>query len=343
MLTLKVNAAKSYSVTIAGDLSAAKSVCSPLFKGEKIGVVADDITAKLYFEKVKAVFDGKKAFLYTIKHGEKSKNIKNYNKILNKLAKDGFTREDGIVTLGGGVAGDLGAFVASTYMRGITLAAFPTSLLSMVDSSIGGKTAVDLKAGKNLCGTFYQPSAVYVNLEFLKTLPEKEIRNGLGEIIKYTYISPEFKKKYSGGKIADITEQLIYDCLKIKADIVEKDELESGERKLLNFGHTFGHAIEKVSGYKLPHGICVVKGIKYALILSKKFYNKDGEELKEFLKEAKSLGINPDCEYETDKLLEAIKSDKKRKGDEISFITSDKTGTARIENLSVSKLGEYVK
>ena len=193
MQTIHLSASKNYDIVVSygkQDFSKAKQV----LKGKKVAIITDSNVDRLhgdYFDFLKREYEVHKI---VISAGEKEKNGQNFLSLINTLAELGFTRKDTVITFGGGVIGDLGAFVASTYMRGIGLVAVPTTLLSMVDSSVGGKTAIDIPAGKNLCGTFYQPDFVYVDLDFLKTLPEREISCGMGEIIKYVFISDKIVK-----------------------------------------------------------------------------------------------------------------------------------------------------
>ena len=337
MKELIVKASKEYTITIAENFSAFYGKVKPLLKGDKAAVIFDSNTYSLYKDTIDEKTLGVKTYAYVIPAGEKSKSAENYITLLNKLAEDGFTRKDAVITFGGGVVGDLGAFAASTFMRGITLIALPTTLLSMVDSSVGGKTAINLEKGKNLCGTFYQPSAVYINLGFLKTLPEKEIKCGLGEILKYRYLS-ENPKDINADKI---DEELIYNCLKIKAKIVEKDETEFGIRKLLNLGHTFAHALEKASDYKISHGECVAKGLYFALKLSAKYYGYGDEIITEYENTAESCGINISCDYPIKQLIEIMKSDKKRSGAGIDFILIDKNLKPEIVNIGINEIERY--
>ena len=337
MKKLTVKTSKKYDITICGDFSCFYEKVKPLIKGDKAAVLFDENTFALYKDYIDGDALGVKLYHHVICSGEKSKNAVNYMALINKLAEWEFTRKDALITFGGGVVGDLGAFAASTYMRGITLIALPTTLLSMVDSSVGGKTGIDLEKGKNLCGTFYQPSAVYINLGFLETLPEKEFRCGLGEILKYRYLS----KKQEDINADIIDETLIYNCLKIKAKIVGKDETESNLRKLLNFGHTFGHAIEKASDYTVSHGECVAKGILFALKISSEYFGYGDELIKEYKSTAKKYGLDIACEYPVKELIEIAKSDKKRVGGGIDFVLVDKSGKPKIVNIPLDELSRF--
>ena len=339
MYKLKVRTSTEYDITITDSLELFSEKVLPLIKGEKVAIITDEKVNSLYGDCLYELLQNKNVINVVIKSGEKSKNAKNYIGIINTLAESGFTREDTVIALGGGVVGDLAGFVASTYMRGITLIAMPTTLLSAVDSSVGGKTAIDLKSGKNLCGTFYQPKAVYINTEFLKTLPKKEVQNGLGEVIKYAFLSHTVSEQ----DIKKINEKLIYKCLKIKCDIVEKDEKESGKRALLNLGHTFGHAIENLSGYKIPHGTCVAKGLVFSIEISKRLFGLSSDKISEIYKLLKCSKHNLICKYTVDALVSQITSDKKRTGGKIKFITLKDIGEPIISTIEIDKLKGLLK
>lgn len=337
MKELLLSASKKYNITITDGKGLFSEKCLPYLSGEKVAVISDSNVSKTYPDYFKNLLPNKKVFYYTIKAGEDSKNIENYVGIMDFLVENEFDRQDSVITFGGGVVGDIGAFSASTYMRGINLVAVPTSLLAMVDSSVGGKTAINLLKGKNLCGTFYQPNGVYIDLSLLKTLPKNELKSGLGEVLKYKYIDKE-KDIY----LDKIDEELIYNCLKIKAEIVSEDERESGKRKLLNFGHTFGHAIEKINDFKLAHGICVAQGIGYALKFSQKYYRKSDESFNEYLKLLKQIGIEFFDGYDIEELINIMEYDKKRTGDAIDFVLLDKEKNPQIVSVKIDKIKEYL-
>ncbi|MDY6367779.1 MAG: 3-dehydroquinate synthase [Clostridia bacterium] len=337
MKVLTVNSSKKYDVTLTKGMDGFLIAVKPLICGEKVAVITDSNVNGLYKNIISDTLKQFEVFEFVIRAGEKSKNAKEYLKLINKLAENGFTRKDTVIAFGGGVVGDLAAFVASTYMRGITLISVPTTLLSMVDSSVGGKTGIDLACGKNLCGTFYQPSAVYINVDFLNTLPEREIKCGFGEILKYGYLGLDDKTIFD-----DDILKLIADCIKIKAEIVEKDEKESGERKLLNLGHTFGHAIEKAKNYKLSHGECVAKGIRFALIMSENYYDVKGLE-KEFTKLAQNFSLDLTCDVSIDKLIRIMQNDKKRSGDSIDFVLVGDDKKAKIVPIKIQSIKGYLK
>ena len=339
MKKLLINASRSYFVTIGEDLSLI-SGAEKLVKGEKIALITDDNVSFLYGGTLDRFFPNKKIFDYTIKAGENSKSPENYLAILDFLAENGFCRDDAVLAFGGGVVGDLAAFCASTYMRGITLISVPTTILAAVDSSVGGKTAINLSVGKNLCGTFYQPHGVFICTKFFSTLSEREIACGLGEIIKYSFLSDvlDLESVKNG-----VTENVVYKCVEIKARIVERDERESGERKLLNLGHTVGHAIEKKSGFSISHGECVVKGLYAILKVSQKFYGFDRNTFERGKKRIETFSHDPDYPFSADELIDIIRSDKKGTAEYIDVVLLDKDLSPKIERLSFEKLRELLK
>lgn len=260
-----------------------------------IGVIADSNICDLYVEKLKPYFPEKTKF-FSFPAGEENKNIETILKLSNLLQKENFDRKSLLIALGGGVTGDITGFLSSIYMRGVPFIQIPTSLLAMVDSSIGGKTGVDTEFGKNLLGTFSQPLAVFIDTEFLKTLPEIEIKNGMAEIIKHGLI---LDRNYIDNLNKMNYEEKIKRSCEIKSYVVSKDEKEGGLRQILNFGHTIGHGIEKLFNFTLPHGICVALGI---LIESKISAQKNILSLKDYNQIEKIL-----YDYEYLSYLEKIK------------------------------------
>ncbi len=335
MLKLDVKTSSNYTVTIDSSLKSFEETIKPLLIGKKIAVICDENVKKLHIKSLKQALRGEDCYFITIKSGEHSKNTKNFINLVNKLALLSFTRSDVVITFGGGVVGDLGALVASTYMRGITLIAMPTTLLSAVDSSVGGKTAVNLAYGKNLLGTFYQPKAVFINTEYLNTLPEREILSGYGEIIKYAFLDNSIS--IYDAKCASY-ETLIYKSLKIKSKIVSLDEKEGNLRKILNLGHTFGHAIESLSSFTISHGECVVKGIKLAIDFSKKYYGLSDECVKKMYELLSVKGHNLDVGYSLNDVVKQVYSDKKRQNNSVSFITIKDIGNVKIEDVLIENL-----
>ena len=279
MKQIKLNIKKKtqkYSIIIGYNLhkNIAKIVKKNLINFNKCFLIIDKNVPKKLISNIKKSLKQKDIHIHLFNATETNKNFKNINKILEIILRKNFSREDCIISIGGGITGDIAGFVASLYKRGLKFINIPTTLLAQVDSSIGGKTGVNSKLGKNLIGSFYQPNLVITDTQFLKSLPRREIICGYGEILKHSLINSKYffnflNKNYK--KILNLKspyiEKAIYESCKIKKSIVEKDEKEIGLRKILNFGHTFAHAYEASLGYskKLNHGEAVILGIQTVL------------------------------------------------------------------------------
>ena len=263
-----------------------------------------------------------------------------YIKIQEYLASNNFKRSDLIVALGGGVVGDLAGFVASTYMRGIDFVQVPTTLLAMIDSSVGGKTAVDLPNGKNLVGSFYQPIRVIIDLKTLDTLPCSEYKNGMGEGIKYAMLmNGELESIVTAGVTCSSNiDKFVELCIRYKKYIVEEDEKESNLRRLLNLGHTFAHAIEKLSDYTIPHGVAVAQGLKIISDISKKQGKIAQVAYDKLIMLLDRYDMKIDKEYSMDEMLEVIKLDKKAEGDSVNVVMPYAFGDCRIEKIKIEDL-----
>lgn len=302
---------------------------------KKVFVVTDSNVEPLYFEKLKNSLEKRELHVShaVIEAGEVSKSIECLTSLYKECIKASITRSDLIIALGGGVVGDVTGFLASTYLRGLKLIQIPTTLLSQIDSSVGGKTAVNLPEGKNLVGTFYQPDAVLIDPETLSTLPDREYSAGLSEAIKYAVIRDrkmlDYMKDFKTSKRN--IEKIIERCVKIKRDVVEKDEFDKGERMILNYGHTVGHAIEKAGGYlEYIHGEAVAIGMICAMEISEKLkYSKpsDRNKLKEIIL-ANNLPVS--VPYDPKECLKAISNDKKMDGDELNVILPKGLGDCEI-------------
>lgn len=267
--------------------------------------------------------------------GEKSKTMKTLLSLVEQLTDLGADRHTALIALGGGVTGDLTGFLASIYMRGLPYFQIPTTLMAQVDSSIGGKTGIDLPQGKNLLGTFYQPQAVFIDLDFLKTLEEKEVLNGLAEVIKYGIIEEpqiltvlEQEGEAVKNRDPKVLEKLIGRCCRIKKRIVEMDEKESGLRRILNFGHTLGHALEAESGYTLSHGQAVGIGMVFASTLSHTLGHLSAKEQGRIEALIRSYGLpwRIPKGLKTEALLSRLTKDKKKEGAKLPFVLIKKIG-----------------
>jgi len=311
---------------------------------KKCLLVVDKNIPKKIFLKIKKSLKNKNIYVYFFKASELNKNQKNVNKILDILLNKNFSREDCLISIGGGITGDISGFAASQFKRGLKFINIPSTLLSQVDSSIGGKTGVNTKYGKNLIGSFYQPNLVISDIQFLKTLPKREIICGYGEILKHSLIASQnfykFLKKNSN-KVLNLSspfiEKSIYESCKIKKIIVEKDEKEKGLRKILNFGHTFAHAYEASLGYskKLNHGEAVILGIKTALnfSLKKKIIKKSDHSsiINHILNSNLPIKLNKYFKAkDLNKILFFMTKDKKNNSDKISLVLLKKIGSPLI-------------
>ncbi|MBE7055317.1 MAG: 3-dehydroquinate synthase, partial [Ruminococcaceae bacterium] len=264
MRKITVNASKKYDVVIKqGALELVGEYANSVGLCGKACIISDSNVAPIYMDKVQSSLEEKgfEVCRYIFPAGEESKTADTFVDILNFLAQKHFTRKDTVFALGGGVTGDLAGFSAASYMRGIHFVQIPTSLLAAVDSSVGGKTGIDLKNGKNLAGAFYQPEIVVFDPEVLTTLPDEYFADGMAEIIKYAMIRSKGIDKLLLGNIEENLMEIIARCIEIKRDIVSEDEFEGGVRRILNFGHTAGHAIEAAANFSISHGRAVAVGM----------------------------------------------------------------------------------
>ena len=335
MKLVEVKASGSYCVKIGhGLLDTLGTELAALAKGNVL-VVTDTNVAPHYLECTENTLKnaGFSVISEIIPEGEPSKNLVNYEKLLRRMAAAHLTRADTVVALGGGVTGDLAGFAAASYLRGIRLVQVPTTLLAMVDSSVGGKTAVDLPEGKNLVGAFHQPALVLCDLDTLDTLPQAVFREGCAEVIKTAILfdRPLFEDLKRDGLNFN-RESVIARCVEHKRDIVAEDEFETGSRKLLNLGHTLGHAVEKCSGYAVAHGAAVAIG---TAAMARAFCREDGEEIHAVLQK---FGLPLTTEFTPEELAEAALADKKRQGDTVTLVVPTAVGKCELCRLPVSEL-----
>lgn len=278
----------------------------------------------------------KSPVIVTVKEGEPSKCFDTYKYLLSEMVKNGFTRSDCVVAVGGGVVGDMAGFAASSYMRGIDFYNIPTTVLSQVDSSVGGKVAIDFEGYKNLVGAFYPPKAVIIDSDTLKTLPERQISNGLAESVKMSLTSDkELFRIFEEEDIKSNIDRVIERSLKIKRDVVEKDEKEGGLRKILNFGHTLAHAIESENDMQnLYHGECVALGMIPMCSAAVR------ERLIPVLKK---LNLPTSTDFETDTLISAMRHDKKLMGDDITVIFVPEVGKYEMREMPFDTFAKEIK
>lgn len=301
----------------------------------KVLVVTDSLVPTIYSKKV--LEQAKTGYLYIVESGEKSKNFENYTKILSFLIEKEFSRSDCIIAVGGGVVGDLTGFIASTYMRGIDFYNIPTTLLSQVDSSIGGKTAIDYNGVKNIVGAFYPPKKVIIDPNTLSTLDERQLHSGLVEAIKMALTSNYelFELIEKSNNLNKDLETIIIEALKIKKDVVEADPKEKGLRRILNFGHTIGHAIESSGKFnELLHGEAVGIGMLY-------FSSSDVKN--RLLKVLEKYNLPTSINIEDKELIKFINLDKKRTGDFITIVRVLEPGSYILEKNKIESIKEYLK
>ena len=344
MKKLTVNASKQYDILIeSGLLSSIGQIFREYFSPCRIAVITDDKVASLYLKRVTDSLseNGFECSAIEFDNGESSKNLTTYAYFLERLAALELTRNDMIVALGGGVTGDMAGFAASSYLRGIRYVQVPTTVLAAVDSSVGGKSGLNLSAGKNLAGAFYQPSLVVCDTDAFSTLAPEVYADGVAEIIKYGMIRDKSLLNALAAS-GTVTEDIIYTCCKIKADIVSRDEFEHGERRLLNFGHTIGHAIEKCSNYTVSHGHAVAIGMAIITRAAVKA-GYVGEEVYALLcgaLEKNSLPLATD--FGVDELADVTLHDKKRSGDSIRLIVPTDAGVCIEKAVPVNEIKQWL-
>lgn len=334
---IKVNLQeRSYPITIGSTLLSDDFNSDKWIKGKDCLIVTNETVAPLYLDVMKSNIDDKTIEVITIKDGEHYKTIDTWSKIIDKLTAMRANRDTTIIALGGGVLGDIAGFAAATFMRGLPYIQVPTTLLAQVDSSVGGKTGVNHKDGKNLIGSFYQPTMVISDIDVLSTLPDREYKCGLAEIIKYGAIYDVDFFAWLENNMSELLtrapKKLIYAISRscqIKANIVGEDEFEIGKRAILNFGHTFGHALENIMGYgELLHGEAVAIG----MIIASKLSPINSVERNRLISLIKSANLPHKIELnDENQMLDVMKTDKKVKNKKLRFVLLRSLGEAFIE------------
>ena len=341
MTTVTVNASKTYDILIgSGILSSLGAETARLGKANKVCVVSDSNVWPLYGHTAQQSLEnaGFEVVRFVFPAGEASKNGITYLNLLNFLAESKLTRSDLIVALGGGVVGDLAGFAAASYLRGIRFVQVPTTLLAAVDSSVGGKTAIDLPAGKNLCGAFCQPSLVVCDTETLNTLPDEIFRDGCAEVIKYAILyDPVMFAQLEKDGLSFDRDTVIARCVELKRDVVMEDEFDTGSRMKLNLGHTIGHGVEAKSGFAISHGSAVAIG---TAIVCRAARCRDSERILGLLKK---FGLPTQTGYSAGELFSYTLSDKKRSGSSISLIIPESIGSCRIVSTPVDQLKSFIE
>ncbi len=332
MLMNVKTSSRNYDIVIEkGIFSSLGNAISDVAKG-KLFVVTDENVDAIYREKLHQQLSDYSFEYMVLPSGEKTKCLNMLGKIYDALAEAEMTRSDTIIAFGGGVIGDLVGFAAATYLRGIGFIGIPTTLLSQVDSSVGGKVAIDLPQGKNLVGSFYPPKKVIIDTDFLNTLPERVFCDGMAEVIKYACIRDEELFDKLCGDISDKMDEIVYTCLDIKRKVVEADEFDTGERMILNFGHTFGHAVEKLYNFETyTHGEAVAIGMLRITEATEKIgYTEMGtaDKLRKLLEKYKL--VFDEFTFNPDEAMKIMALDKKSSSDVINYIFIGSIGVCEI-------------
>lgn len=375
MTKVTITASTEYDILIGrGLLDRIGEQTAELIRGRQAVVVSDETTYRLFFERVcdSLTLSGFSVHSFVIAPGETSKNAQNYIALLEYAVSSGICRDDVFIALGGGVVGDLTGFAASTCMRGVAYIQVPTTILSAVDSSVGGKTAIDLAAGKNLAGTFCQPKLVLCDTDTMDTLTEEVFADGCGEILKYAVLGDRdmvdrvrglrsdfsllkrvrgeenytFTHSISSTEPSKISESeyklnlelIISDCVRMKSHYVSADEYDKGIRTYLNLGHTIGHAIELLSGYTVSHGQSVATGIAYAAVMAERLLVCDTDAKDEIIRAVAAAGYAVTAPYSAGELAHAALADKKRSGDKITLVLPKRPGECELRRVDTSSL-----
>lgn len=344
MKTIEIRASRPYAVTVgSGLLPALGETCAALVKGRRAMVVSETTVFPLHGAAAVAALE--KAGFDVVTHvfpaGEASKCGTEFLNLVNDLAASRLTRSDLVVALGGGVTGDLTGFAAACYLRGIAYVQVPTTLLAMVDSSVGGKTAIDLPAGKNLCGAFYQPAAVLCDLDLLKTLPAAVFRDGCAEVIKYGVLAGrELFSRLEPGKI---DAEVVAACIDQKRKYVEADEFDNGTRQFLNLGHTLGHAVEKESNFALSHGQAVAIGMAMIVRAGAKLSRTNRLHAREIVNKLAAFGLPTETSLDPAAIFQAALGDKKRRGDSVTLVVPRELGACVLWKTPVAELPKWIQ
>ena len=347
MKTVTVNASTKYDVLIgAGLLNQLGQQVKAVTKAGKACIVSDSNVFPIYSEAAanSLLNAGFEVTYFVFPAGEESKNASVYLELLNFLAEHQITRSDCLIALGGGVVGDLTGFASATYLRGIPYIQVPTTLLAAVDSSVGGKTAIDLPAGKNLCGAFYQPRLVLCDTDTLNTLPAHIFRDGCAEVIKYGILyDPEFFEYLRKNGLNFHRESVIARCVELKRDVVAQDEFDTGARMKLNLGHTIGHGIEAKSEFRISHGKAVSIGMAIIARAAAKYGYCTEKTKDQILAVLHAFGLPTETEYANEELFAYTLSDKKRDSGNVNLIIPTAIGDCRITPTPVNELKPLIE
>lgn len=346
MRTVHVSASREYEVLVErGLLTRCGELVRAATRAKKAVVIAGDIVYPLYGQRVEQSLQaaGLEVLHYVLPHGEQAKTLENYGRLLEFLSRNHITRTDVLVALGGGVTGDLTGFAAATYQRGMDFVQIPTTLLAAVDSSVGGKTAVNLPTGKNQVGCFYQPALVLCDPELLSTLPEEEFRCGCAEVIKYGLLgSREFFEELKATPIEAQLEHVICTCVEMKRDIVNQDEFDRGLRQLLNLGHSFGHAVEACSHFGVLHGQAVAIGMAAITraAVAKGYCSE--ETLQAVLDILNQYNLPTATGFGLEEMAEAALTDKKLTGGSMHLVVPEAIGRCAIVSVPTGEIKDWM-
>lgn len=348
MTTIHVKASREYDVIIERGIldRAGDEIRRVNARGSTAAIVAGERVAALYGARLAASLEraGYRVVSFVYPGGEQYKTLETYARLMDFLSREHFSRTDLVAALGGGVTGDLAGFAAATYQRGTAFAQIPTTLLAAVDSSVGGKTAVDLPSGKNQAGCFYQPCAVLCDPDTLSTLPEAEFANGCAEVVKYGVLGDaELFAALERGGVHPQLERVIARCVEMKRDIVEEDEFDTGRRLLLNLGHSVGHAIEKCSGFAVPHGSAVAIGTVVIMRAAAARGICPASALERTAALLKKCVLPTETEYTADELSRAMLSDKKIAGGRLRLVVPEDIGSCRIVPAAADELPGWLR
>lgn len=345
-MKIRINVGTPYDVVIKrGILKNIGSEALKYISPSNALIVTDDIVDSLYGKTCEESLKnaGFNVNKFVFKNGEKSKNIDTFSDILNCMAELKMTRKDVIFALGGGVVGDISGFCAASYLRGIKFIQIPTTLLAAVDSSVGGKTGINLKSGKNLAGAFHQPTAVFCDCDTFKTLPEEVFSDGVSEAIKSGIIAnKELFDIFKEGEYIKNIDKVVESCVKIKGYVVENDEFESGMRKLLNLGHTVGHAVEKCSSYEISHGHAVSIGMAIVALAAEKNGIAPKGLSAEIVDTLKKCNLPVSCNFSAEELTDVMLNDKKRVKNHVTFVIPTEIGSCQMHDVEITYICKFI-
>ena len=346
MQTITVNATKTYDVLIGPSLLNNVGEISREYIGScRCVIITDTNVDKLYSSVVESSLSasGFKVSKFVFEAGERSKNPQTLIEILEFMANNELTRSDCVFALGGGVVGDIAGFASAIYLRGIKFVQIPTTLLAAVDSSVGGKTGIDLCAGKNLAGAFHQPSLVICDHSTLNTLTNDIFSDGCAEVIKYGVINDNSLFELVNNGVRENIEEIILHCVENKSKIVAQDEFDNGCRQLLNLGHTVGHAIEKCSNYAISHGSAVSIGMVIVMRAAVSLGYCSSDALDRLIALLKKVNLPTSCTYTAEQLASVCLSDKKRKGDTITLVIPHDIGDTRLMPIHTNDIEAFIE